>query len=346
MKKEMKHSTLLLKYCAILLLCLAIKNATAQYYFDSTYIKKYYNSAVWSLYQNYNNHSLYISQNFHKDSTINTKLNPIAESLTDVGFIYSDEKRFFAFNLYSVPNQPSKRKPQPKAINFIIGINDNNKVFEIGANWFTGYYEKNSMNIVPNFNDSTPYYHYDKLKTTNAFINYVNFTNKRKFSYGAVYRGSAIQKKSVASFVYYASANYNGMNSDSAFIPSYIRNSYDKYGQLNRLNNAYLLVGVGYSATLVIKKVFFTNLTLMGGPGLQYQNYSFVSTSNSISAINTLLQGDIRYSIGLNFKHFYIISSSVISLKTYNMSKIGITSGHLMNQFTLGLRINRKGKLF
>jgi hypothetical protein len=115
---------------------------------------------------------------------------------------------------------------------------------------------------------------------------------------------------------------------------------------MNRLNNAYLLVGVGYSATLVIKKVFFTNLTLMGGPGLQYQNYSSVNSTKSISAVNTLLQGDIRYSIGLNFKHFYIISSSLISLKSYNMSKMGVTSGHLMNQFTLGLRLNRKGKIF
>ena len=116
-----------IKYFILFFLCLGTKYLIAQYYFDSTYIKKYYNSAVWSLYQNYNNHSLYISQSFNKDTALNTKLNPIAESLTDVGFIYSDEKRFFAFNLYSVPNQPSKLKPMPKAINFIIGINDINK---------------------------------------------------------------------------------------------------------------------------------------------------------------------------------------------------------------------------
>lgn len=115
---------------------------------------------------------------------------------------------------------------------------------------------------------------------------------------------------------------------------------------MNRLNNAYLSGGVGYSVTLVIKKVFFTNLTLMGGPGLQYQNYSFVNSNKSKNAINILLQGDLRYSIGFNFKHFYIISSSLISFKSYNMSKMSITSSHLMNQFTLGLRLNRKGRIF
>ena len=318
----------------------------AQYYFDSTYIKKYYNKAVWSLYQNYNNHSLYISQTFNKDNSVNTKLNPIAESLTDVGFIYSNEKQFFAFNLFSFPNQPSTRKPQPKAINFIIGINDDNKVSELGANWFTGYYENNSAYFIPNFYDSTPYYSYDKLKTTQVFYNYINFTNKRKFSYGAAYIGSALQKKSATSFLHYASANYNGMNSDSAFIPSYTRNSYDKFGQMNRLNNVNLAIGVGYSATLVIRKVFFTNLTVMGGPGLQYQNYSFMNDRKSRNAVNLSLQGDIRYSIGLNFKHVYIVSSSLISLKSYNISKMSITSGHLMNQLTLGLRINRKGRIF
>jgi hypothetical protein len=323
-----------------------MKQVRAQHYFDSTCIKKYYNSAVWSLYQNYNNHSLYISQSFHKDTTFNTKLNPIAESLTDVGFIYSDEKRFIAINLFSIPNQTSKQKPKPGAINFIIGINDNNKVFELGANWFTGYYENNSRNFVPDFNDSIPYYHYNNMKTTNAFLNYLNFTNKRKFSYGAAYRGSAMQKKSAASFLYYASANYNGLKSDSAFIPVYVRYSYDRYGQMNKLHNAYLSLGVGYSATLVIKKVFFTNLTLMAGPILQYQNYSFVTSPKSIGAINTLLQGDIRYSLGFNLKHFYIISSNLISLKSYNMGKMSITSGHLMSQFIIGVRLDRRGRIF
>ena len=48
--------------------------ASAQYYFDSTYIKKYYNNAVWSLYQNYNNHSLYISQEIIKNETFESKV--------------------------------------------------------------------------------------------------------------------------------------------------------------------------------------------------------------------------------------------------------------------------------
>lgn len=318
----------------------------AQYYFDSTFIKKYYNNSVWSLYQNYNNHSLYISQKFKKDSTINTKLSATAESLTDVGFIYTNEKLFLAFYLYSVPYKPSVRKPKPRAINFLIGINDDNKVSELGVNWYTGYYENNSANFVPNFNDSSAFYSYDKLKSTNVFYNFINFTNHRKFSYGAVYKGTALQKKSATSFVYYASLNYNGMNSDSAFIPVYLRGSYDKFAQMNRLNNTYLSLGVGYSATLVLRKVFFTNLTLMGGPGIQYQNYSFADTKRSANKINALMQGDIRYSIGLNFKHFYIISSSFISLKSYNMSKMSIMSGHLMNQLTFGLRFQRKGRLF
>jgi hypothetical protein len=337
---------IILKFIFSQIILFQFNAVSAQYYFDSTYIEKYYNNALWSLYQNYNNHSLFISQKFQSDSTINTALNPIAESLVNVGFAYSNDKRFIAINLYSVPYQPSKRKPQPMAVNFIIGNNVDNKVSELGVNWFSGYYEKNSANFVLNFNDSASYYSYNRLNTTNVFYNYINFSNKRKFSYGASYRGSALQKKSATSFVYYANANYNGIYSDSAFIPNEIRNSYDKFGQMNRLNNAYLSGGVGYSVTLVIKKVFFTNLTLMGGPGLQYQNYSFVNSNKSKNAINILLQGDLRYSIGFNFKHFYIISSSLISFKSYNMSKMSITSSHLMNQFTLGLRLNRKGRIF
>ncbi len=327
---------LLFHFCAL----------SAQYYFDSTYVKKYYNNSLWSLYQVYNNHSMYISQSFQRDSTINTSLNPIAESLVNIGFSYSNEQRYIALNLYSVPYQPSQRKPQPMAVNLNLVNNEDNKLTELGVNWFTGYYEKNSRNFVPDYNDSMPYTVYNKLNTTRVFFNYINFCNKRKFSYGAAYIGNALQKKSASSFVYYASANYYRMNSDSAFVPREIRDSYEVYGEMNRVGSAYISGGIGYSVTLVLKKIFFTNLTLIGGPGLYYQNYSFVNSTESNSAFNTLLQGDIRYSVGLNFKNFYVISSSFIALNSYNLSKMSITSGHLMNQFSIGLRLNRKGRIF
>jgi hypothetical protein len=332
------------KFC--LLFLLICDYATAQYYFDSTYIKKYYNNAVLSLYQNYSNHSLYLSQKFIPDTNINTKLNPIAESLTDVGVSYSNEKNSFSFNLFSVPYQPSKRKPQPKAINFLFGIISDNKFIELGVNWFTGYYENNSKNFIPGFNNSSPFYSYNKLKTTNVFYNSVNFSNKRKFSYGAVYRGNALQKKSAAAFINHLTFNYNRLASDSAIIPFYIRNSYDKFGQMNKSHNVDVVFGGGVSGTLVIKNVFFTNITLMLGPGLQYQNYSFANSSISKNSVNVLIQSDIRYSIGFNFKHLYLISSSIITLKSYSMSKMDISSGHLKNQFTLGLRFKRKEKIF
>jgi hypothetical protein len=320
--------------------------ASAQFYFDSTYIQKYYNNAVWSIYQNYSNHSLQISQPNSKDTTQNTKLTPFAESLTDVGIIYSDEKKFFSFNLYSIPNQPSERKPQPKAVNFIIGTNEDNLVSELGFNWFTGYYDKNSSNIIANFNDTTPYYQYNGLKNTNVFYNYMNFTNKRKFSYGAAFKGNALQKKSATSFVHYANITFNRLKSDSAFIPNEVSSEYGKFGQLNRASNTSFAIGAGYSATLVIKKVFFTNLTLVGGPALQFHNYSLVNEKNNYKSASLAFQSDIRFSIGVNFEKLYIVSTSLVSLRSYNTNDITIESGHLMNQFTLGLRLKRKGRIF
>jgi hypothetical protein len=318
----------------------------AQQNYDSLYIKKYYNKSIWALYENYNNHSIFISQSFHKDSLINTSLQPIAESKIDIGISYSNEKYYFAFNLLSLLNKEPTRKPAPKAINFVIGITNSNKLFELGANWFTGYYENNSKNIVPNFNDTTPFHSYDKLNTVNFFLNKITFTNKRKFSYSAVYKGTELQKKSAASFVHYISANYNRFKSDSAFVPIYVRSSYDNYGNLNKLTNVYLSGGIGFSGTLVIGKVFFTNLTLMAGPGIQYQNYSFLNNGGNENKINVLLHSDVRYSIGLNLKRFYLVSSTTIALKAYSVSKLNITSGHLMSNLTIGYRYNRKGRIF
>lgn len=318
----------------------------AQYYFDSTYIKKYYNQSVWSLYQNYNNHSLFISQRYTPDTASESRLQAMAESLANVGFSYADEKRVIAFNLYSVPYQPSERKPPSRAINIVLSQISGPSVVEMGANWFSGYFEQNSENVLPGFSDSTAFYRYEGSHTLNTFLNFMHFSNHRKFSYGAAYRGNSLQKKSASSFVSYTAFNHNNLRADSVFIPPAVRNRYDRFAQLNKLSNTYFSMGIGYSGTLVIAKVFFANLTLMAGPGLQYQRLGFADAESDSGNLNLLLHGDLRTSIGFNFPHFYILSASVISFRSYNMDRMSLTSGHLLNQFTIGLRLNRRGKIF
>ena len=327
-------------------ICCIVFNSKAQQNYDSLYIKKYYNKSTWALYQNYNNHSIFISQSFHKVSTLNTSLQAIAESKIDIGLSYSNEKNYFAFNLLSLLNKQPKRKPIPKAINFVIGITNRNKLFEFGANWFTGYYENNSKNFIPNFSDTTAFYSYKNLNTLNLFLNKITFTNKNKFSYSSVYKGTEQQKKSATSFVHYFSANFNRFKSDSAIVPIYFRDSYDKYGNLTKLSNLYISGGLGLSGTLAIRKVFFTNLTLLTGPGIQYQNCSFLSDGDTEYKINFLMHSDIRYSVGLNFKRFYLVSNTTIALKVYSISKLNITSGHLMNNLSIAYRFYRKGRIY
>jgi hypothetical protein len=90
----------------------------------------------------------------------------------------------------------------------------------------------------------------------------------------------------------------------------------------------------------------FTNLTLVGGPALQFHNYSLVNEKNNYKSASLAFQSDIRFSIGVNFEKLYIVSTSLVSLRSYKTSDIIIESGHLMNQFTLGLRLKRKGRIF
>jgi hypothetical protein len=167
-------------------------NIMAQQNYDSLYIQKYYNKSVLALYENYSNHSIFISQSFRKDSLNNTSLQAIAESKIDIGISYSNEKYFFAVNLLGLLNKEPDRKPIPKAINFVIGITDGDKLFELGANWYTGYYESNSKNIIANFDNTIPYYSYEKLNTLNFFLNKITFTNKKNFSYAAAYKGTEL----------------------------------------------------------------------------------------------------------------------------------------------------------
>ena len=84
----------------------------------------------------------------------------------------------------------------------------------------------------------------------------------------------------------------------------------------------------------------------MSGPGIQYQNHSFINNEGNKSKINVLLHSDIRCSIGLNLKRFYLVSNTTIALNTYSVSRLNITSGHLMSTLTIGYRYNRKGRIF
>ena len=309
---------------------------------DTNYVKKFNNKFVLGVYQNYNNHSFFISQDFQKDSLYNTNLHAMAESLINTGILFSNGKLYLALNLFGFLSNAPSRKPEPRSLNFAFGLRNNGNLTEFGLNWFRGYYENNSSNFIPNFDKDSSFYSYNGLRSLQLFANHIHIYNKSRFSMNAAYKGGDIQKKSAYSFLHFFHVNYNNLISPDAIIPQAFRGSYERFGEMDKLNNFYLGAGIGGSGTWLITKDFFSNLTLMMGPGLQFQNYSITTDKVIRSRVNIMLHTDLRFSLGLNLGRFYIVSGNYFKVKTYNMREMKINSLHIMSNLTLGCRFGTK----
>jgi hypothetical protein len=266
----------------------------------------------------------------------------MAESLINTGVLFSNGKLYLALNLFGFLSNAPSRKPEPRSLNFAFGFNNQGNLTEFGLNWFRGYYENNSANFISNFNQDSSFYSYNDLRSLQLYANHIHIYNKKRFSMNAAYKGGDIQKKSTYSFLHFFHVNYNNLNSKEAIIPLPLRSSYDEFGEIDKLNNFYIGAGVGASGTWLITKEFFSNLTLMTGPGLQFQNYSITTDKTIRSRVNFLLHTDLRFSLGLNLGRFYIVSGNYFKIKNYKMREMKLNSLHLMSNLTLGCRFGTK----
>ncbi len=328
----------------IILLFVITSSVKAQFLFDTLYYKKIYDKTLWSIYVNSVGTNFQLKQTFISDTTLKTPLNISAESLQEFGISYANHKQFVMINLFMALASDANKKPKPRYSNAIYSYADRQFLIDVGYNWFNSYYEKNSSNFIKNFNETTPYYDYKKLRSLNAFINYTSFFNYKKFSYRAAYHGTARQTKSAASLLYFINADYNRLESDSAIIPFYVRNSYDKFGQLNRLFNYRLATGIGASGTLVLLKSFYINATGMVAPALQMQQYSLKPTSGFTNKLSVLYIADLRFAIGLNLKQFVISNITLINYQAYKISKVNLSNTLISNRFSIGYRFKTKSR--
>lgn len=333
----------MLKYILIVFLFI-FKLSDAQFLFDTLYYEKYYNKTLWSLYINSVSNSFGVKQSFNADTTLKTNLELTAESFQEYGISFSNHKQFIMINLFTAPSLDAERKPTPRYSNAMYSYSDKAFLIDLGYNWFTNYFEKNTGNFIRNFNDSMPYYDYGKLRSLNTYLMYTHFTNYKKFSYRAAYAGTSRQKKSAASFLYFLNLNYNRLESDSAIIPFYIRRNYNQFGELNRLFNFRITAGTGASGTLVVLKSFFANCTAMIGPALHIQQYSLKTNSGFTSRFTASVFTDLRFAVGFNLKRFVLSNVTLINYHAYNLNKINIANTLISNRFSIGYRFNTKSR--
>ena len=167
------------------------------------------------------------------------------------------------------------------------------------------------------------------------------FTNANKFSFKSAYSCSERQIKSAFSFVLTANIYYNRLNSDSSFIPLPVRHYYDKYQKVNGLNVFAFSIYGGGSFNLVLWKAFFLNLTLIIGPEEQWRTYHYQNeTAKHLFYMS--VSGDLRSSIGLNFKKFFVMFTSSSDFSYYNSNVMEYLSKYGAVNFSLGYRFRVK----
>ena len=316
----------------------------SQRLYDTLYYTKCYDKTLWSLFQNTFSHALTLNQRYTKDSIVSSALSMQAESFVEFGISYANSKQFVAINLFTTPNVQSTRKPKPNYVNVYVSDSDRDHLYEVGFNWNRSYYDGNSANFVADFSGSKPYHYYQRFRTLNTYFNYIHFTNYKRFSYNAAYRGTARQKKSASTAMFSGGIHYTRAESDTAFIPYQVRGSYGDYSQLCKLFQLHISGGVGASGTLVLFRSLFVNAFAMVGPVVQIKQYDLFNTSGLNTRVGVNFFADGRCAIGLNLKNFMISNVTLINYRGTSLGRLDIGSTYISNSFSVGYRFKTRSR--
>jgi hypothetical protein len=310
---------------------------------DSTYYRKYKDRLIISYFQSYKNYSIDISQKLTKDSLGLSKINNIAESNLVSGFEINYDKFNISVGFRSPSNQSvSAKKGFTKYRNFALNIGGNRWLVENSYRSYSGFYNKNTPNYDTTFKRTGIYDQFPHLVSESYKTKFLFFTNANKFSFKSGYSCSHRQLKSAFSFVLSANIYYNRLNSDSSFFPLQTRDYFDTHRSLNGINVFAFSVYGGGSFNLVLWKAFFMNITFIIGPEEQWRTYRYLDTYPTQTLFYTSISGDLRGSIGLNFKKFFILLTGTSDFSYYSASQITFLSKYGSVNFSLGYRFKTK----
>lgn len=308
---------------------------------DSTYYVKYKDKLIISVNESYKNYEMDISQKLVLDTLGISKIIYKAEANSITGFEINYDK----FNLsvgFKNPSNELKQKGNTKFKNLALNIGGNHWILENSYRSYTGFYNKNTINYDTSFKRTGIYDQFPDIRTESYKTKFLFFTNSNKFSFKSAYSCNYHQLKTAFSFVLSANIYYNRLNSDSSFFPAPTRKYFDTHQSMNGLNVFAFSIYGGGSLNLVFWKHFFMNLTLIIGPEEQWRNYHYLNTYPPQTLFYTSISGDLRGSIGLNFKKFFVTLTGTSDFSYYSASQITYVSKYGSVNFSLGYRFKIK----
>jgi hypothetical protein len=229
----------------------------------------------------------------------------------------------------------NKGKTDYKDLSLIIG--DINWSLENSYRRYKGFYDLNTASYDTSYRKGKPYFQNPNMVNELYKTKFFYFFNHNRFSYKAGYSCTHRQLKSSGTWVIVGNAYYNGLTTDTSFVPILVRNSFGPYHDFNALHIFALGGSGGGSGTLVIGKHFFINLT--GVIGFEYQRIDYGHFFGGEDVENKLdLAGDIRGSIGFNGRYWFLYAYSTTDFVLVNNASLDITSKFVSFAISTGIR--------
>ncbi|MBA3679915.1 MAG: DUF4421 family protein [Bacteroidetes bacterium] len=307
---------------------------------DTTKYLRYDSRLIVGYFQSYRNFNNEFQQFKEKDSLGLSKTNYFAESRLISGIEVNYDKFSLAVGLRTSPPTQSEGKGNTKTFTTNFNIGGNIWYLENSFRYFKGFYDKNTAKYDTSFKRTGVYYQEPALENTLFRSKFLYFTNHKKFAFRSGYACGYRQIRSAGTWVLGGNVSYNNLRSDSSFFPIPSRSYYGDYGSMKGLKVIGISANVGAAATIVLFKTLFVSGLFIIGPEQQWRTYSYENTTSPISYV--AWSGDGRLSLGMNFKHFYIIGSSITDFSVYNSKFVGLLNKSITGNFTFGIRFNSK----
>ncbi len=326
---------------------------------DTNYYYKYSNRLVLGIYQSRRSFRFTFEQNFFPPAYVSTDykadssfLDYYADARYASGFDISYDKFSISFNTRTVPPDNANKKGKTYYNNFQVNFGGNKWMIETSTRYFRGFYEMQSLHLMQA--DTTisqqelnerPYYLKPNMSNLVAKGKFFYFTNNKKFSYRSAYSGVYRQLKSAFSPIISGNIYFNRLSSDTNFISPYAAPYWDYFNRVYSIHNIGISAGGGITGTLVLWRAIFVNLMFTLNTETQFRKY-FEKDKKAYNLIYQSWSGDLRASIGVNAKNFYISLNSMNDFYLMHTKKTKINSNFISVNFVLGYRFKIKEPKF
>ena len=307
---------------------------------DTTSYAKYSNRFTLGMFYSYRQCDLTLDQTIRKDTGKKSTINYFAQSASVIGFDMSYDKFSLSFGIKSVPAENTGKIGQTKTFNFGVSVGGTRWIWESYLRSFTGFYDKNTAKYDTTFKKSGVFTQFPNLTSSLFRSKFLIFRNNEHFAYRAPFGCSYRQLRTSASFISGGSYSLFSSHGDSSIIPRQIRQFYDSsnIAHFKGIIVSGITVYFGGSATLVIKKAFFVNLTFIVGPEFQGRQYQYVNSAYNIKKGFISYSGSGGFAMGFNFKKGYFAFANTSDFNGYGKSKINLKSKYLSFCFMFGYR--------